>query len=152
MELVGAIKVNHLPLWLEQFIDTYQQLGTDNLGLLSNIYAQDVVFIDPMHHISGFDNLEDYFVSLYTNLTSCTFRVDEVLYQGEDAAIYWTMAYCHPKLNKNKLVTVQGHSKLRGYGDKVVYHRDYLDLGAMIYEHVPLLGSVVKLIKQRANA
>ena len=147
----SSIALNNLPLWLEQFIETYEQLGTENLALLSEVYAKDVVFIDPMHHISGFTNLKNYFASLYANLSSCTFHVDEVIYKGQDAAIYWTMEFRHQKLNKNKSVTVQGHSKLRGYRDKVIYHRDYLDLGAMIYENVPLLGRVVKLIKQRAN-
>jgi hypothetical protein len=32
---------------------------------------------------------------------------------------------------------------------KVRYHRDYFDLGAMLYEHLPLLGSLVKTIKRR---
>ncbi|NMP31592.1 nuclear transport factor 2 family protein [Thalassotalea sp. M1531] len=151
MELTGEVTMCSFPPWLSRFIETYQRLGTENLSLLSDIYANDVVFIDPMHHISGFSNLEDYFTSLYTNLTSCTFSVHEVIYQDDDAAIYWTMTYRHPKLNKGKSVSVEGHSKLKGLEDKVIYHRDYLDLGAMIYEHVPLLGSVIKLVKNRAN-
>jgi hypothetical protein len=45
---------------------------------------------------------------------------------------------------------VQGSSHLKGVGDKVVYHRDYLDLGAMLYEQLPLLGRVIRSLKNRA--
>ncbi len=152
MEREGKL-INELrPLWLEKFIDTYQKLGTDNLHLLADIYADNVVFIDPMHHISGYQQLADYFAKLYSNIASCKFTIDEVIYQNDNASIYWTMQYQHPKLNRGKTVTVQGHSKLRGVDDKVNYHRDYLDLGAMLYEHIPLLGSVIKRIKRKASA
>ena len=152
MELATAIKNEPLPIWLAQFVNIYQQLSTDNLALLHDIYAEDITFIDPMHHIQGFEKLEQYFASLYTNLTSCEFHIEDVFYQDSSAAIYWTMRYCHPKLNKGKPVTVQGHSKLSGRGNKVVYHRDYLDLGAMIYENIPVVGGVVRFIKHWTKA
>ncbi|MFD2166863.1 nuclear transport factor 2 family protein [Thalassotalea euphylliae] len=152
MELIQPIEQFDFPVWLSRFVETYQKLGTDNLELLGEIYADDVIFIDPMHQISGFENLEDYFTSLYTNLSSCTFVINDVMNCGDEAALYWTMQYSHPKLNKGKTVTVQGHTRLKGMGDRVIYHRDYLDLGAMIYEHIPVIGGIVKLIKNRANS
>lgn len=151
MELESSVEINNFPTWLIKFVDTYQKLGTNNLNLLNGLYSSDVVFVDPMHHISGLDNLTDYFNELYTNLSSCSFHIDEVIHNKQEAAIYWTMQYCHPKLNKGNTVEVHGHSKLRGNEDKVIYHRDYLDLGAMIYEHVPLLGRVIKHIKNRVS-
>lgn len=152
MELVKPASEEEFPYWLSNFIDIYQKLATDNLELLHDIYSPEVIFQDPMHSISGFDNLSAYFHELYTNVKSCRFIVNDVIYQEETAAIYWTMTYQHPKLNKGKEVVVHGHSKLKGKNDFVYYHRDYLDLGAMLYEHIPLLGRVVKHIKQRVNA
>jgi ketosteroid isomerase-like protein len=152
MEISGTVDNYELPLWLSNFIEIYQRLSTDNLALLNDIYSPDVIFVDPIHHIAGFDNLAAYFADLYTNLSSCSFNVDEVIHNEQEAAIYWTMQYCHPKLNKGNVVSVHGHSKLRGKDGKVIYHRDYLDLGAMIYEHVPVLGKIIKHIKKRVNA
>ncbi len=31
--------------------------------------------------------------------------------------------------------------------DSIIYHKDYYDLGEMVYEHVPILGFVIKKIK-----
>lgn len=140
------------PLWLVNFLENYQQLSINNLHLLANIYHQDIVFIDPMHQLNGFDNLASYFKNLYHQLSYCQFYIEQVIVQTDQAAIYWQMSYIHPRLNSGAMVTVQGSSHIKGAGDKVIYHRDYIDLGAMLYEHLPLLGRVINWLKNRAIA
>ena len=139
-----------IPLWLSNFVKVYQTLSTDNLDLLSLIYHQEVIFIDPIHEIEGFDNLSTYFTSLYQNLSSCEFVINNVISQGNQAAIYWTMSYQHPKLNGGNVVKVMGSSNIKGHEDKVIYHRDYLDLGAMLYEQLPVLNKLIRFIKKKA--
>jgi hypothetical protein len=73
-----------------------------------------------------------------------------VFSSDNQAALYWTMSFCHPKLNQGSEIVVEGHSYLVEQDNKVIKHRDYLDVGAMLYEHIPLLGSVVKTVKRRA--
>jgi len=138
------------PLWLSNFVSTYQLLSTNNLDLLATIYHQDITFIDPMHQVEGFDELYNYFEGLYQNLSSCEFVIDNVIAQGDEAAIYWKMSYQHHKLNKGDVVTVCGSSHIKGKDNKVFYHRDYLDLGAMLYEQLPFFGKLTKWIKTKA--
>ena len=144
------LKSTDYPLWLDNFIHIYQKLSVDNLTLLNNIYHQDVTFTDPMHHVEGFDQLASYFANLYENLTACEFIIEEVIVEDSHAALFWTMTYQHTKLNKGKSVTVKGCSHIRGKEDKVYYHRDFLDLGAMLYEQLPLIGRMISWIKRQA--
>jgi hypothetical protein len=137
--------------WLANFIEIYSQLSTDNLTLLEKIYHPDILFIDPIHQVKGFDNLHQYFSDLYENLTSCHFTIQHVFEQNDEAAIYWEMTYQHPKLNSGQMITVQGHSHIKGADKKVIYHHDYLDVGAMLYEHLPLLGRFIQWIKTRVS-
>ncbi|TLU67418.1 nuclear transport factor 2 family protein [Thalassotalea litorea] len=147
-----SLKPRHShPLWLASFIDVYQGLGTDNLSKLLQVYTPDVHFQDPLHTISGRKQLIEYFQALYTNLNTCQFVIDDVMHNDQEAAIYWRMSFIHPRLNGGNPVEVEGHSRLRAQGDKVVYHRDYLDVGAMLYEHIPVLGRFVKIVKVRAG-
>ena len=141
---------SHFPLWLTNFVSVYQTLSTTNLDLLSTIYHPNVTFIDPIHQVEGFDELFHYFKNLYENLSFCEFVIDNVIAQENEAAIYWTMSYQHNKLNKGELVTVLGTSHIKGEQGKVIYHRDYLDLGAMLYEQLPLFGKLTKWIKNKA--
>jgi hypothetical protein len=139
------------PQWLINFIDNYSRLSTDNLALLEKIYHQDITFIDPLHKVQGFDHLKEYFNGLYENLISCRFTIAHTFEKNNEAAIYWEMSYQHPKLNSGKIITVQGHSHIKGENDKVIYHRDYLDAGAMLYEHVPFIGRVIQWIKAKVG-
>lgn len=137
--------------WLNEFLTIYQKLNKNNLHLLAQVYHRDIVFIDPIHQVEGINNLTDYFTNLYTNLLTCDFVITNVIQQDNSAAIYWDMTYQHPKLSSGKPVVVQGSSLLKMRDNKVAYHRDYLDVGAMLYEHIPVIGSIIKSIKKRAS-
>ncbi len=138
------------PAWLNNFVNVYQTLGTDNLDLLETIYHSNIIFIDPLHKVEGINDLHQYFESLYQNLLMCEFVIDNIIANNNEAAIYWKMTYQHKKLNKGKEVTVCGSSHIKGQEDKVTYHRDYLDVGAMLYEQLPLFGKLTKWIKAKA--
>ena len=136
--------------WLVDFMSVYQRLSTDNLDLLASIYHPNIAFIDPIHKLNGFDQLTIYFAGLYENLTSCDFVIEHHIQQGSEASLFWKMTYQHPKLNKGKDVVVYGTSHIKSEDGKVIYHRDFLDLGAMLYEQLPVLGKIIKLIKEKA--
>jgi hypothetical protein len=60
------------------------------------------------------------------------------------------MVMRHPRLRKGSPVTVEGLSRLEfDAEEKVKLHRDYFDLGEMLYENLPLIGMVVTSIKKR---
>ncbi len=135
---------------IRNFCDFYQHLGPDNLDGLVNVYSDDVVFTDPVHCIEGFDNLNNYFKNLFTNVTQCRFDIHSVIEQDQEAYVNWTMEFSHPKLAKGNKVSVPGVTHLK-FTDLVNYHRDYMDMGTMLYEHVPVLGNVVKILKARMS-
>ncbi|MCK6264217.1 nuclear transport factor 2 family protein [Vibrio sp. ZSDE26] len=138
-------------LWLEKFINVYQELGTENLTSLSTIYHPRITFIDPLHKAEGLKALIDRFHFSYENILQCDFAIDHVFQSNNEAAVYWTMTFRHTSLNGKQPIIVNGHSHLRAEDGLVIFHRDYLDVGAMIYEHVPFLGIAVKKLKQRAS-
>lgn len=137
---------------LDGFVRRYNELNKSNLSELSELYTPDVTFVDPIHEIKGLDALTEYFEHLYENMLECEFSVFERFHNGSDAAIYWQMKYSHKKINRGRLVKVEGHSHLKFIEGKVHYHRDYYDLGELLYEQLPLIGSVVKTIKSKASS
>ncbi|OEE66913.1 transcriptional regulator [Enterovibrio norvegicus FF-33] len=134
---------------LNRFISIYTSLSKDNLNSLDAIYSEDVVFEDPAHRIEGYDNLARYFESMYTNVTDCRFDIHDHAVNGDIAFISWTMTLSHPKLSGGAERSVEGCSKLVLKEGRVIRHRDYFDLGEMLYEALPVLGAAVKMIKKR---
>ena len=136
----------NMPL-IERFKSCFKVLPEADLSLLREMYTDDVVFKDPVHEIRGLVGLEDYFATMIADLTDCRFEyLDEII--GERSAyIKWVMHYRHPRLG-NRLVSVRGVSHLR-FGDKIEFHEDVYDMGAMLYEQVPLLGNVTRWLRLR---
>ena len=49
-------------LSVDKFVEIYQKLDKNNLELLTEIYAQNIQFIDPLHEINGLEDLRRYFL------------------------------------------------------------------------------------------
>lgn len=139
--------MSHTPL--ERFVEIYQSLNKDNLESLRAIYSDDIEFVDNLHHLHGLDELIRYFESQYTHLSHCQFNILHTQQSEESAWVTWEMEFAHPQLNRGQTIRVDGASHLR-LNDKVYYHRDYFDMGAVLYEHLPLLGKIVRWVKNRA--
>ncbi|MCL1145019.1 nuclear transport factor 2 family protein [Shewanella marinintestina] len=135
---------------IDSFIRLYQHLNKDNLHLLAQVYSNDIEFSDPLHHVSGLPALTHYFANLYQNVASIDFDIHQVIHQQGAATLKWTMVFSHSKLNAGEDITVEGVSIL-GLNNKIYQHQDFFDLGTMLYEHIPLVGSLVKLVKSKAS-
>ena len=132
---------------LKQTFATADKITADDL---TRIYAPDVVFVDPLGRIEGLVKLAHYFSGVYKNVTSCRFDyLDECRMDGK-TSIKWDMYFQHPKLAGGSEIEVRGVSLLE-FTDKVHYHEDIYDVGALMYEHIPVLGGPVKWLKRRAH-
>jgi hypothetical protein len=59
----------------------------------------------------------------------------------------------HPKLNGGKTITVNGISHLLYQMDnessaKIFLHRDFFDLGQLLYENIPVIGAINRQLKK----
>lgn len=138
-----------LPFALQSFVNTYESLEKGKWQPLAALYAEDIIFQDPLQRIQGLPALMAYFESLYTHLSYCRFQVLTTCHQEQQAFVTWTMRYSHSRLKGGREIFVEGATHLQ-FQDKITMHRDYTDLGQMLYEHIPLLGGVIHTIKRRA--
>lgn len=140
---------------IEQLKAAYASFDKNLLPKLSDLYAENVEFIDPIHTanghtVNGLKKLTSYYEEAMQDLLLCHFIFHQTIVDESrnEAVLVWTMRYQHAKLASGQLIEMQGNSHLR-YNEKIIYHRDYYDLGVMVYEHIPVLGLIIKKIKQR---
>lgn len=126
----------------------YQAFSLIDVDKLGEIYHDNILFQDPFHQVKGLTALKLYFERLYTNVNTCRFEFHQQDVVNNKAFLTWTMHLEHPKLNRGRAIYVEGISELC-LQDRIVAHRDYFDGGQMLYEHLPLLGCVVRHIKKR---
>ncbi|TRO13212.1 nuclear transport factor 2 family protein [Ectopseudomonas mendocina] len=135
--------------FLREFAEHFAALNKDNLDRLGELYSDDVLFRDPLHEVHGLNEMRRYFAELYANVEALRFEFhgfDQVA-DGE-GYLRWTMYYRHPRLRGGAEITVEGCSHLL-WRERVYRHRDYFDAGALLYEHLPVLGSVIAWLKRR---
>lgn len=134
---------------LQQLVTFYQTLDSTRLTMLAEIYHPDVRLSDPVGEHQGLAVVEQYFASLLKNMRYCRFVVTLTREFDSDALLLWRMEYAYPSLQGGADQTLEGSSYLQFREGKVVFQRDYYDMGAMLYEKLPLLGSVIGLVKKR---
>ena len=133
---------------IDSFQQVYANLTATNIRSVNTIYDEQVVFIDPFHEIRGLNALLGYFSELYKNVDSCQFTFGEVYAKDNSAMILWNLVLRHRTLSRNNPIEVSGNTQIR-FDDKIHFHRDYFDAGQMVYESVPMIGTVIKYIKQK---
>lgn len=142
---------SRLPEVLRLFADTYARLGGHTVSQMEKLYDRNVVFRDPVHGIRGLLPLQDYMKGLVAGVHSCRFDCHEWIVDADRACVLWDMQLRHPSLRSGERITVRGMSRLH-FGEQILLHEDAYDLGAMLYEHVPLMGHGIRWLKQRLAA
>jgi len=133
---------------VERFQAMYQALDKDRLHLLAEVYSPDIVFIDPIHRVEGIEDLTEYFRRMYEGVAEIGFAFDDVVVERDRAFLAWEMELRHNRFRPRDTLTLPGATLIR-FDQQVRFHRDYFDLGAMIYERTPVLGGAIRAIKAR---
>ncbi len=130
------------------FKQLYKKFDSTTIANLSNIYCDTAVFKDPIHNVKGIEALREYFSGFCTPELQCEFEIsNQIVAQGQ-AFFQWQMYYRHPRLKSGKALELNGGTLIK-FDSKVFYHEDFYDMGAMIYQHIPVLGWAIKNINAR---
>jgi limonene-1,2-epoxide hydrolase len=140
---------------IHRFQTLYQQLSDFSAESMAQVYAEEIVFIDPITQHHGLDKVITYYESLLSGLHSCRFTITNLMACQEnsddiDYVLTWQMEVI--RRPHDKAIELTGITQLKVLNDRIIYHRDYYDVGQMVYEHIPLLGGLIRLIKRKLMA
>ncbi|UTF60708.1 nuclear transport factor 2 family protein [Gilvimarinus sp. DA14] len=138
---------------IDRLMLSYQSFNSESIGEIVSLYHDNVVFTDPVTQINGRDALKSYFSAMAEGLNACEFHFEQVVTQPKGdvfhSSLTWVMTFSHPRLSSGASISVPGVSYLQHSNREIFSHRDYYDLGNMLYEHVPVVGAIVRKIRQR---
>ena len=135
---------------VEKFSLFYQELENLDTSGLTDVYSEDIEFIDPITTHNGINSVKNYFDRLLQGAKSCSFTIHHLRHCGENNyTAEWRMAFVSKALKTDDPIVVDGITVLKVNEIHVTYHRDYYDMGQLAYEHVPLLGYFVKRVKEK---
>ncbi len=128
----------------------YNGLTSENIAArMEAMYATNVQFNSPYANLVGREALLEHYKELFVNLKSFSLEITEEFVSGQETVLLWDITYAHPKLNGGEPLKSSGVSHLTFASDQVLSQKDYFDAGAMVYEHVTLIGRMVKWVKNK---
>ncbi|MFG6429910.1 nuclear transport factor 2 family protein [Roseateles sp. LYH14W] len=126
-------------------IAQYEALSPAGLDDLVTLYAQDCRFKDPFNDVRGRAALRRVFAHMFETVKAPRFVVAEAMVEGDRCFLSWDF-------HAGDFV-IRGASHLHfDAAGLVVAHRDYWDVAEELYEKLPVLGALMRLLKRRLRA
>ncbi|MES2623716.1 MAG: nuclear transport factor 2 family protein [Pseudomonadota bacterium] len=126
----------------------YEKFTVESIGQINSVYTQDVEFRDPVHLVNGSLALKHYLRGMAGSLRHYSIRyLDEQI--GDQTAYFtWELDYSHGAVKRGEMITVRGMTHVK-FTAKVFYHEDSYDMGALLYDHLPVLGAATRGLRKR---
>jgi len=129
---------------MDALLDWFQNFNAGSLQKLQDFYTEDCYFRDPFNEAHNREQLHALFTDML-KLQDLRFVILERIQQGQKAFITWDF---HFKI-MGKAQCIHGGSLMTFADDgRVKSHVDYWDAATNVYEKLPGLGSVIRLVKK----
>jgi len=114
------------------------------------VYAPNAYLNDTLKTIHGSPAIRDYFIKTAQGLESMIVVFDDVAVSGHNYYFRWTMDTQMKHLAKGKNVRTIGVTLARfDPQGRVLIHQDFWDSAQGVWDHVPVLGSVIRWIQSK---
>lgn len=131
-----------------RLIEVFENLRPATLGQLGELYADEASFKDPFNDVRGLPAIGAIFAHMFDTLRAPRFVVHEAVTEGDRCFLTWTL---HFERDGGKPMSIHGATRIEfGADGRITRHRDYWDAAEELYEKLPLLGSLMRWLKQRA--
>ena len=141
------------PAAVQQLVQFFEQLKPQDLPRLPELYAADARFKDPFNDVQGLAAIERIFAHMFDALDSPHFIVTERIEQGQQCFLVWNFRFRFRRFDTQSWQTVRGGTHLVFNSEGLVtLHRDYWDAAEELYEKLPVVGSLMRWLKRRANS
>lgn len=112
------------------------------------VYAPQAFLNDTLKTIHGSSAIRDYFIKTAEGLNSMTVVFDDVAVSGANYYFRWTMDTQMKHLAQGKTVRTIGVTLVRfDPQGRVLVHQDFWDSAQGVWDHVPVLGTVIRWIQ-----
>ncbi len=133
----------------EEIARWFESLQPEMLDSIGDIYAADAIFTDPFNDVIGVDSVRQIYAHMFASLDSPGFVVNTIVVEAEQAFMTWSFNF--RRASTPYSIAGCTHFRLDASG-RIALHRDYWDAAREVYEHIPLLGAMLRVLRRRLKA
>lgn len=135
---------------IARIVKLFEGLTREDVARLAAIYTADVRFKDPFNELRGLAGVQRVYAEMFVALEEPRFVVHDVAVAGDHCFLTWDFLFRQRRLGKR---VVRGCSHLQLDADgRIAVHRDYWDAAEELYEHLPLVGALMRWLRRRLAA
>jgi len=124
--------------------------ASDFVPRIRQVYAEDVYFNDTLKTIRSVDQLEEYLADSADAVEVGTVEFLDLAVANGNYYFRWEMSLRFKKLRRGVLTRSLGMSHIRFNAEgRVALHQDFWDSASGLFEHVPVVGGLIRTIKRR---
>jgi steroid delta-isomerase len=131
----------------EQYIRLFEELSMERLEGIDSFVSVDIKFKDPFNELSGLDAFRRLLVKTLNDVKGLKFEVTHRAWTEDVLFLRWSFQGEVKGLNYWR---VEGMSEInfnkRGF---ICQHTDYWDAAGQFYEKLPLLGTMIRIVRSR---
>ena len=137
---------------LARLIACFETIAPDSLPRLAGIYTDDVYFKDPFNEVRGLAAVTRIFAHMFEQVDGPRFVITGSVLQGDQAFVTWDFRFRMKRFARDEQC-IRGASHLKFAADgRASFHRDYWDAAEELYEKLPLLGALMRVLKRAARS
>jgi hypothetical protein len=146
VDLINASPVTRVVVFFET-------LTPQSVGQLGQLYDEQARFKDPFNEVRGLAAITHIFEHMFVALHAPRFVVTGQVVQDRQCFLTWEFRFRFKSFRQSTEQTILGASHLV-FSEQglVTLHRDYWDAAEELYEKLPLVGSLMRWLKKRANS
>ena len=138
---------------LDALVAFFEHLRPESLAEFGRYYAGDAHFKDPFNEVRGVTAIAGIFAHMFDTLQEPRFVVTERLIQERQAFLAWEFRFRLRRWRPGSEQCIRGASLLRFDAQGLVcQHRDYWDAAEELYEKLPLLGILMRWLRNAGSA
>ncbi|MDY7092359.1 MAG: nuclear transport factor 2 family protein [Acidobacteriota bacterium] len=135
----------------ERFVALYGQFTPEALREnVPSTFAPDAYLNDQIRELQGVEAIEEYLVETSEKFGEGDFAVEHAAREGTEFYFRWTMSFTLGESSNKPPLVAPGVSHVR-FDDqgRILFQRDYWDTTSTVYERIPVLGGMIRLVKKR---
>lgn len=135
---------------IQRFIDLYSPIDADYIEAhLDQVYAPDLYFNDTLSTIYDRKTLKTHMLKTAERLDYMSLDVQQTWRDGEDVFLRWIMETHFSIMGSEREARTIGISQLR-FNDQgqVIFHQDFWDSSQGLDQHLPILGTVTRWLRE----
>ena len=136
---------------LSRAVAFFESISPQTLANIGEVYANDAFFKDPFNEVHGLEAIRHIYTHMFEQVDNPRFVVTLSVLEGENAFLTWDFLFRMRRFSTEEQC-VRGATHIRlDANERIAMHRDYWDVAEELYEKLPVLGGLMRLLKRRAR-